>query len=218
MSFQQRNDTLLVATDATTDQTATTIDCTVLDKASLQVTYTDTTPSAVIFASADIDTGTDTLTAVDHGLFTGLVGQFTTSDTLPTGISALTDYFVIVVDADTIKIASSLANALAGTAVNITNAGVGDQTFTPTALSGVLKVQMSDDAAAPSNWTDVPGSTVTISSSGSIYWSSETTYTNSSKTYRQLDLTAKWLRLLYTATSGSVTILATCNASSLTRN
>jgi hypothetical protein len=41
---------------------------------------------------------------------------------LPTGLSA-TNYWVIVIDADTISLASSLANAVAGTKVDITAAG-----------------------------------------------------------------------------------------------
>lgn len=77
----------------------------------------------------------NTLTVEAHGYFVGLKVAATTSGTLPTGLSA-TDYYVIVVDADTIKLATSAANALAGTAVNITGNGVGTHTLTPAAIGG----------------------------------------------------------------------------------
>lgn len=77
----------------------------------------------------------NTLTSTNHGYYTGLKVAATTTTTLPTGLSA-TDYYVIRVDADTIKLATSAANALAGTAVNITGNGVGTHTLTPAAIGG----------------------------------------------------------------------------------
>ncbi len=68
--------------------------------------------------------------------------QVTTTDTLPAGISAVTDYYVIVQrelyrgtevqapDAVDIKLATSYANALAGTNITITDGGVGTHTVT----------------------------------------------------------------------------------------
>lgn len=86
------------------------------------------------FASTAVDAATDLITVpinVDRWL-TGMKVQMTTTGTLPTGIVALTDYYVIRMSATTIKLASSLANALAGTAVNITAAGSGTHTITNT--------------------------------------------------------------------------------------
>lgn len=110
---------------------------------------TVTTPSAVdIDADTEVDVDEDTLTVTGHGFATGLKGQLTSSGTLPAGLSTSTDYFVIVVDEDTIQLASSLANANAGTAVDITNVGTAasTHTFTPTALAGAsVKLQASLD-------------------------------------------------------------------------
>lgn len=76
---------------------------------------------------------TDLVTIVAHGLSTG-DGPFqaTTTTTLPAGLTALTNYWIIGVDADTFKLASSHADALAGTPVDITDAGTGTHTLTRT--------------------------------------------------------------------------------------
>lgn len=77
------------------------------------------------------DAGTDTLTKVAHTLKTG-DGPFQTSNTggaLPAGLAAVTNYWAIRTGADTFKLATSLANALAGTAVDLTTNGTGVQTL-----------------------------------------------------------------------------------------
>ena len=98
--------------------------------------------------NSEVDVTANTLTIPTHGYTVGLKGQLTTTGTLPTGLSLATDYFVIVVDANTIKLANSLVNANAGTAVDITDQGVSASvnTFTSTALAGAnYKVQGSVD-------------------------------------------------------------------------
>jgi len=92
--------------------------------------------SVKTFAASAVDIATDIITILAHGFTTGRVGQVSNPGALPTGLSASTDYFVIYVSSDTIKLATSLANAQAGTAINITAQGSGTNTFTPTALSG----------------------------------------------------------------------------------
>jgi hypothetical protein len=218
MSFQVRNDAPLAFTAGTAVASAN-IDCTVIDRMSLQAEYTAVTQSAAAFASSSaINDTTMIFTKTAHGLVTGTVGQFTTSSALPTGLSTSTNYWVIYVDANDVQFATSLANAQAGTFLSITSTGTGTQTFTPTSLSGVLKVSTSNDSVSPTNWTDIPGTTVTITGTGSTYWSSLTTYISSSVTYPQLDVSAKWMRILFTPTSGALTLSVAVNASSLTRN
>lgn len=56
--------------------------------------------------------------------------RLTTTGTLPTGLSLLTDYWVIQVDSDRQKFATSKANADAGIAVNLTAQGSGVHTMT----------------------------------------------------------------------------------------
>ena len=99
------------------------------------------TPAAVTFTAAV----TDICTAVAHSYATGLRVAATTTGTLPAGLSA-TNYWIIKIDADTFKLASSAANALAGTAVDITGTGTGVHTLTPAAITGgSYKVQVSPD-------------------------------------------------------------------------
>lgn len=81
-----------------------------------------------------VDTVNDRLTLTGHGLLTGDGPvQFTTDNTLPGGIGAATDYWVIRFDDDEISLATSLANALAGTKVDLTSAGAGTNTLVDTA-------------------------------------------------------------------------------------
>lgn len=78
----------------------------------------------------------NTLTLTAHGLVTGdgpLRG--TTTGTLPGGWALATDVFVIRVDANTIKLASSLENALNLNAIDLTTAGTGTHTISDTAAT-----------------------------------------------------------------------------------
>jgi hypothetical protein len=171
----------------------TSIDLQESVSAAIQVVYEDAAPAAVTFDGSDaqiVDVDANTIVSEAHGYVTGLKVAATTAGTLPTGLSA-TDYYVIKVDADTLKLATSLANAVAGTAVNITAVGVGNSTLTPATSAGnVAKLQESVDGT---NWTDVSGKTVTISTSaGNALWE----YTGSSR----------YLAVLYTPSAGQVSL------------
>jgi len=66
--------------------------------------------------------------------------RFTTTTTLPTGLSAGTDYWLVRVSSTTARVATSLANAIAGTVIAYTDAGTGTHTLTiqmPRYASGV---------------------------------------------------------------------------------
>mgnify|MGYP005817360219 CR=1 FL=1 len=78
------------------------------------------------------DAGTDELTtASNHRYYrNGIPVRVSSTTTLPTGLSASTTYYTIYVDADEIQLATSYANALAGTQINITGAGSGTHTIT----------------------------------------------------------------------------------------
>jgi len=88
-------------------------------------------PDDVFTAEAD----TELFTATAHGLLTG-DGPFQVSNAggaLPAGLTAVTDYWIVKVDADNFKLATSRANALAGTTLSITTDGTGTQTISDTA-------------------------------------------------------------------------------------
>ena len=84
------------------------------------------------FASTAVDPTSDELHIPGHGFVTGQYPpMFITSDTtLPTPLAVNTPYWPIVVDADHIKLATTFANAMGGTAIDITAAGAGDDTLT----------------------------------------------------------------------------------------
>lgn len=76
-------------------------------------------------AATDICTAAGTIPT-----YTGTEVTVSTGGTLPTGLAASTTYYMIYQTATTFKLASSLANALAGTAVDITDTGSGTHTVT----------------------------------------------------------------------------------------
>ena len=84
------------------------------------------------FAAAAVNPATDTITIPAHGLITGQSPPMFISNvggSLPAPLAALTPYWPIAVDANTLKLATSQANALSNTAIDITVAGSGTDTF-----------------------------------------------------------------------------------------
>lgn len=171
----------------------------------VQMAWVDATPAAVVVASAAIDSGTDTFTSPAHGFTTGIVVQLTTDGTLPAPLLVATNYYVIVLTANSFQLASSQANAVAGTPINLTTVGTGNQTVTPTTpLAGAIQIQASNNAlldnvgmysAADPNamWDDVTGAMVSVSGAGHVLINADA----------QMYL---YYRLHYTATSGTGTL------------
>jgi hypothetical protein len=81
-----------------------------------------------------VDNTTDIVTAAAHGLQTGdgPVQLTNSGGALPAGLSTVTDYWIIRIDANTFYFASSLANALAGTFVLMSGDGTGTHTLSDT--------------------------------------------------------------------------------------
>jgi len=186
-------------TGSTADQVKTAVDASVAASALISVAVSGTgatvqaaaaaTPLAGGIAS-EVDTATDLVTIPSHGLSTGLKGQLTTTGTLPTGLSLATDYYIIAASDSTVGFATSLANALAGTLVNITSQGASASvnTFTPTSIAGAnVKLQKSNDGT---NWSD-DGSATNITADG-LVWLENTAPT------------ALYARLAFTLTAGSL--------------
>lgn len=68
------------------------------------------------------------VTEASHGLATGSIVYFTTTGALPTGVTANTRYWAIVNDSNTFRLATSLSNAFAGTAINTSGTQSGTHT------------------------------------------------------------------------------------------
>lgn len=161
------------------------------DSFSATISATVDTPGAKTFLAAAVTVDpVNTLTVTAHGYTAGLKLQISNPGTLPVGLSAITDYFVIVVNANTIQLATTLANALAGTAVVITGIGVGTNTLTPTSIAGgSVKLQQSNDN---SNWTDL-GSATNITATGVVYLEKDRP-------------TSRYIRLYLTLTAGHISL------------
>jgi hypothetical protein len=69
------------------------------------------------------------VTLNSHGFLTGESIYLTTTGALPTGLAVDTLYFVIAVDANTFRLATSYANAIAGTAINTSGSQSGTHTL-----------------------------------------------------------------------------------------
>lgn len=83
------------------------------------------------FTGGDVSLGSDSVNIANHNFPSQLKVRLTTTGALPTGLSINTDYYIIVVDTDSIKFAASRADAEAGTAVDMSAIGSGTDTITP---------------------------------------------------------------------------------------
>lgn len=111
------------------------------------------TPLVLADDTFTVDAGTDvaTFTTLDPATGAGPI-QLTSADTLPAGLALATDYWWIRTGAKTGKFATSLANALAGTAVDITDAGTGVHTASDTANTIDPSLPLVITGDAPGNW------------------------------------------------------------------
>lgn len=168
-----------------------------LDNFGFQIKWTIEATTAKDFVDGDVNVSTEVISETAHGYLTGLKGQLTTTGTLPVGLSLATDYFIIRVDANSYKLATSRANAEAGTAVDITSAaGGGTHTFTPTAggTVGEFTVEGTSFPVVDNEWTPLELSTDVL-------------VANSSDTarIRLNQVVDSHLRVKYTPTSGQGT-------------
>lgn len=133
---------------------------------------TVTTPAAVTFTCvAATDVCTVSAAATNQ---LGLKGQGTTGTTLPAGLSLSTDYFLIPITTTTCYFATSYVNALAGTKVDITDAGTGIHTFTPTAIAGgTISLQGSIDGTT---FADITSSSSNVTVTAKFYWNISDTF------------------------------------------
>jgi len=78
------------------------------------------------FAYTAVNTSNSEVTIAGHGFTNGQGPMFlSSSGTLPSGAAANTAYWVIVVDANTVRLATTSPNALAGVYVTLTTQGTG---------------------------------------------------------------------------------------------
>ncbi len=159
------------------------------DSYSVQATVDVDTPIAKTFLAAAVNIVNNTFTIANHGYTLGLKTQISNPGTLPVGISAGTDYFVIVVDANTIKVATTLLLAIAGTPVDITGQGAGTNTITPTAIAGgTIGLEQSNDDVTYA----ALGNTTAITADGTFILEKQ-------------NPTCRYIRVVYVVTAGHLT-------------
>lgn len=147
---------------------------------------------------------TPTITITGHGYPLGLGVLYSTGTIAITGLTNQTTYYVIPLDANSIKLASSRANALLGTAISLASLTANGQhtfTLTPNTLTGSpsWKWQESNDN---SNWNDVSVSSVTFASP----------YTTTATFWDFGQINPRYLRLNFAApTTGCVNLRAKGN-------
>lgn len=102
---------------------------TTVTTATAQATTNTLNQSDTFTADAGTDICTYTSTANSpSNLLTGTRIRVSTTTTLPAGLAAVTDYYLIRIDDSTFKLATTYANAIAGTVIDITSAGTGTHT------------------------------------------------------------------------------------------
>lgn len=185
---------ILFDTDTPTSGNSEVVELDGCDVGTLQI-IAGAVEAADTFQQADVNIANDTVTLTGHTYYTGVVGQLTTTGTLPAGLSLATNYWIIEVDDNTVKFATSLANAQAGTAVDITSTGSGGatHTFTPSAKSGSIQPQVTNvDNPAEADWIS-KGSATTLTGAAQ----------NVATEYDRKEVSYSRFRVKYTHTTGS---------------
>jgi len=112
--------------------------------------------SAANFVDADVNAGTDSITATAHGYLPGMKVTLSSTGTLPTGLSLSEQYYVLVTDANTIQLSLSLN----GSAVDIVSAsGGGTHTVTPLSNNSITYTRTGSLAASLA----APAGTISLS-------------------------------------------------------
>ena len=101
----------------------------------------ETSATAFSVAAGSVNTGTDSITITGHGTNTGDQLTYTSGSSDIGGLADGNVYYVIKVDNDTIKLATTESNANGGSAIPLSTQGAGTHTFTTqgTAISYILE-------------------------------------------------------------------------------
>ncbi len=169
---------------------------------------TKLSPSFYQFAGGvapDFSIATDVFTKAAHGLSTGMSVVFSTgSNKTVGGLTHGTTYYAIPINANTFKLASSAANAIAGTAIDLTSVQDGaTHALTPSIFSV---------GSAGFDWRGSnDGSTFYALPIGTAL-SSVTYSTPNGQLFTFTDYAYKYLQLSFTGpTRGGITVTATIN-------
>ncbi len=122
------------------------------------VAYTVDWATRLVVPAANVNTGTNAITITGHGLTTTqavTVDDLGSADALPSGLALNTTYYVIAVDANTIKLATTSGNATAGTAIALVTAGSGDWNVVSLIQAEGLQPREAIEVEPDVTWADV---------------------------------------------------------------
>lgn len=124
------------------------------------VTFTSASPTVVTWTAHPF-------TINSSGVATASVVYFTNSGgALPTGVTASTNYYAVPINANTFRIATSVANAFAGTFVNASSTGTGTHTGVANAiLSTTAYVDINAVNLTAGDW-DCSGMGILVTAGG----------------------------------------------------
>lgn len=155
-------------------------------------------PAAVDVPDTAISEPNNTFTKAGHGLVTGMCVRVSTDGlALPAPLAALTDYWVIRIDNDVVKLALTYADATAATVVPIdltdTGSAAATVTLTPQTNAGTVLIER---AINPTNKTT------------SLTWKTLQSYNlvtdSSPKSYTLVDNPYSWIRVTWNVTKGAL--------------
>lgn len=112
---------------------------------------TGTVAETVAFSALDVSANSIAVTSNTNKWITGMAVVFTTTANAPNPLSAGSTYYTIRNTATTIKLATSLANAQNGTAIDLTTQGSGNHTFTHTYTARTLGEYGGEESHAMSS-------------------------------------------------------------------
>lgn len=125
------------------------------------------------FANTAVNISTDVITVPSNdSLYTGTAVVLTTSGTAPGGLIVSTTYYVIKVSATSIKLATTLANSLSNTSINLTSQGTGIHTLTVSYMNRILG-SVGGEEKHSLTIAEIPAHNHTYDDTYSVQWSSE---------------------------------------------
>jgi len=152
-----------LGTGVTSQQATSQLDTTSLQTLSFIIDPTAVSVGTQTFTYAG--TG-NIVTTGSNKLVTGQVVTLTTAGTLPTGVGTGTNYYAIAVGTagTSVEFATSLANALGGTAIALSGLNTNTGTINPTSLSATVQQQVQNGT---SSWVNY-GTSNTITSGTAV--------------------------------------------------
>ncbi len=143
------------------------------------------------FSPSNVNTSTNQITLTGHGFVSGELVRFTTSGTLPSGISLATDYWTIVDDANTIRFAPTQSTSYDRSAISLSTQGSGVHTITGYINHNFAQRQCWADRDGLWDWHS--GITGALNGEPTVYPIHDKVYYRSSKMAPPLDFSYDFL-------------------------